>query len=190
MKASDAAQEPTKEFEPGSADFIVESGRVQALLPVQKVPEMQGLDNASLLSPKRNNISFFVGPNKSSPFSDKINTLINKLEQEKTTNAYLQSTRELWREWARLKRELETARVRLEGDPLPSKVTVSSSISRNKPVTLGTASKSKHREHGELGSLVAQNGQPLRHGYYVYMFQKDSAKFALFFVSEVCPIFW
>lgn len=78
-KASDLAQEPTEESEPGSTDAIDASERIQASQPVQQIPEMEELDNGSLLSPSRNNISFPVSPNRSKLLSDKFNTLKKKL---------------------------------------------------------------------------------------------------------------
>lgn len=75
-------------------------------------------------------------------------------------------------ERAKLKRELETALVRAEEVLLPSKETASSSISKNKPVSLGTASKAKPREQGELRAEIAQKGLSLRLNPYVYIIKK------------------
>lgn len=180
-----------KNCEPGSTDVWIESERVQALLPVRQVPVLQGLDNASLLSPNRNDISFLVNSNKSILFSVDISTLEKELEQDWKTNIYLQSTEELWRnECESLNRVLETALVCAKGASLPSKETPSSLVSRNKSVPFRSSSKGKHLQQGELCAEVAQNGLPLWLRYNVSMHRKDSANVAQFFFTEVRPISW
>lgn len=136
-KASDSAQKPTKECKLGYTDVFGEAERVRTSQPERQVPEMQSLNNGSLLSLNKNNISFSVGINKSKSLTNETSTRKRELEQKLETNAYLLSTEELWRkECARLKRELEDAETHAEGISLPSKEAPSSSKSRNEPASL------------------------------------------------------
>lgn len=133
--------------------------------------------------PYRNNIDFSVGRNASSLLSDQINTLKKALKQEKKEKRLSSINRRTVVESCdRRKRGLETALAHEENVFLPSNETPSRFISSFNPVSLGTASISKHCEEREFRAKIAQNGLPMLSSYYVYMLQKHLTKFAQFYV--------
>lgn len=80
--------------------------------------------------------------------------------------------------------------MRAEDAPPPLLQIPSSSMSKNVDTASGQVSKANYCEHKRQKAEILQIELPLRVNYYVYMFLKQSTKFAQLFVSESCPSHW